>query len=114
MDRMNKEIQMEKMDKERNIDRVNKDMNKKINKGDRIFARLTMGARTIVEFVIDRVENMTDLLNEVQRMTSGLRGLCKLYVRNQSRGWAQERPIMLCGAVASAAPTRMPFPWETH
>lgn len=114
MDRMNKEIQM---DKERNINRVNKDtnkMNKRINKGDRIFARLTMGARTIVEFVIDKVESMTDLLIEVHRKTSGIRGLCKLYVRNQSKGWAQERPLMLYGASGSTRPTHMPFPWETH
>ncbi len=169
MDRMNKEIQLEKMEREIQLDKLikereirmdkwgkdremgksnygerrtqgqnmsqgqNKMRNRIIRKGDRIFARLTMGARTVIEFMIDQVESMTDLLLEVHRVTSGVRGLCKLYVRNQSRGWAQERPVMLYGtrsAVASkatvsmstvnAAPSpfsyysHMQFPWETH
>lgn len=90
---MNKEIQMDKLDKERDMERL-KGM---IRRGDRIFARLTMGARTIVEFMIDRVESMTDLLLEVHRAAQGFRGLCKLYVRNQSLGWAQERQLFFRG-----------------
>ena len=146
MDRMNKEIQLDKMEKEwsrlrtnkeKEMDKVNprKDSmrTKMIRKGDRIFARLTMGARTVIEFMIDKVESMTDLLLEVHRATAGIRGLCKLYVRNQSRGWAQERPLMLYGSHSAGAASNaagspnvrvatspfsyyshMQFPWETH
>ncbi len=164
MDRMNKEIQLEKMEreiqlnklknereikmdkleikidklgKERKMEKMsqgqNRMRNRIIRKGDRIFARLTMGARTVIEFMIDQVESMTDLLIEVHRATAGVRGLCKLYVRNQSRGWAQERPVMLYGTRSMAASkatinmstvnavpspfsyySHMQFPWETH
>ena len=103
----------------------------KIEFGDRIFARLTMGGKTVFEFMINRVADMTELLGELRHMTTGLRGLAKLYIRNQSRGWSQERPLMLYSAnevprrnsifstvsVASAVvsnPRRMAFPWEIH
>ncbi|MDE6335900.1 MAG: hypothetical protein K2L34_04955, partial [Muribaculaceae bacterium] len=96
---MEKEWGRLRTDKEKEMGKVNqrKDSmrNKMIRKGDRIFARLTMGARTVIEFMIDKVESMTDLLLEVHRATVGMRGLCKLYVRNQSRGWAQERLYFL-------------------
>ena len=104
----------------------------KIEFGDRIFARLTMGGKTVFEFMINRVADMTELLGELRHMTAGLRGLAKLYIRNQSRGWSQERPLMLYSAnevprrnslfstatvapvMASASSRRMAFPWEVH
>ncbi len=102
---------------------------KRIELGDRIFARLTMGGRTVVEFMINRVADMTELLGELRKMTRGARGLCRLYVRNQSRGWSLERPLMLYAPTVpdvrfgmfqqnseniAATPQRMLFPWETH
>lgn len=103
----------------------------KIEFGDRIFARLTMGGKTVFEFMINRVSDMTELLGELRHMTSGLRGLAKLYIRNQSRGWSQERPLMLYSndlprrnslfSTSSMAPAmvaqparHMQFPWEVH
>ncbi|MBD5355626.1 MAG: hypothetical protein HDR88_01270 [Bacteroides sp.] len=67
----------------------------KIEFGDTIFARLTMGGRTVVEFMINRVADMTELLGELRDVTRGLRGLATLYIRNKSRGWSQQRPLML-------------------
>lgn len=67
----------------------------KIEYGDKIFARLTMGQRTIVEFMINRVADMTELLAELRRSTAGIRGLATLHIRNQSKGWSAERPLML-------------------
>lgn len=105
----------------------------RIEFGDRIFTRLTMGGKIIFEFMINRVADMTELLGELRQMTRGMRGLAKLYIRNQSRGWSQERPLMLYAAndlprnnspfytvpasQAAATPTRprtMLFPWEVH
>ena len=65
--------------------------------GDRIFARLTMGRRTVVEFMVNRVGDMGELVGELRRIVAGVRGLATLYVRNQSRGWSEERPVMLYG-----------------
>lgn len=105
-----------------------------IRKGDRIYARLVMGSRTIVELMLETVSGMTDVLGEIRKKCRSVRGLARLYVRNHSRGWAEERPLMLYSSapVVSAATSggsgfsspfsgrartprpHMPFPWETH
>lgn len=115
----------------------NTDCRYKIELGDRIFARLTMGGKTIVEFMINTVADMTQLISELRHTTSGKHGLAMLYIRNQSRGWSRERPLMLYSAqsgrkaapvYASMSPFDRPsdpgsgymqpahvtFPWETH
>ena len=105
-------------------------MTKKIELGDRIYARLSMHGRTVLEFMIDRVANMTELIGELRHMTYDSHGLAMLYDRNQSRGWSQERPLMLYSPnpVGKPAPAKtlwednplkhhspeMLFPWETH
>lgn len=112
------------------------DYRKKIEYGDRIFARLTMKGRTVVEFMINQVADMTQLIGELRHLTYGVYGLASLYIRNQTKGWSEERPLMLysperpsnplftpSGHVAatpsyspfsvSPAP-HMAFPWETH
>ena len=109
---------------------------RKIDYGDKIFARLMMNGRTVVEFMINRVSDMTELIGELRHMTYGAKGLAKLYIRNQTKGWSQERPLMLYSpdfgrqtsrmglqtVASSASPfgmavepvRRMAFPWETH
>lgn len=72
-------------------------MTKEIRKGDRIFARLTMGGKLILEFMINRVGSLSELLDELREMTGNLRGLGRLQIRNQSRGWSQERNLMFYG-----------------
>ena len=72
-----------------------KKLNHKIEYGDRIFARLTMGQRTIIEFIADRVSDLSELLAQLRHLTRGLRGLATLHLRNQSKGWSAQRPIML-------------------
>lgn len=98
-----------------------------IKYGDRIFARVVMRGRTIVEFMIASVNDLTELFGELRRHARGVRGLASLYVRNVSRGWSFERPLMLYNDVSPrsygySAPAatsrndgrRMLFPWETH
>lgn len=63
--------------------------------GDRIYARLSMRGKQIVEFMIEKVSDMTELIGELRAYARKYRGLCKLYVRNMSRGWSIERPLML-------------------
>lgn len=109
-------------------------MNKEIQKGDRIFARLSMGRRVILEFMINRVGSMAELMAELREMTGSLRGLGRLQVRNQSRGWAEVHDLMFYGqedagafkvfgaidaditraSAHSAGSRTMLFPWETH
>lgn len=69
---------------------------KEIFIGDKIFARLIMGGRLVAEFVINSVGSVKDLLDEMRQKVTDLRGLAMLQIRNQSRGWAEERRIMFC------------------
>jgi hypothetical protein len=98
--------------------------NNTIQYGDRIFARLTMSGRTLVEFMINCVADNSELMAELFRITKGVRGLAKLYIRNQSQGWAEERAVLLYPdspqpkpVIARSEPAHSPkmhFPWETH
>lgn len=68
---------------------------RKISYGDRLFARLVMHGRTIAEFMVNSVSDLTELWGMLRRKCRGIRGLAKLYLRNASRGWSLERPLML-------------------
>lgn len=111
--------------------------------GDRIYARLSVRGNKILEFMAESVGSMTELLGELRAQARKLRGLCKLYVRNMTRGWSFERPLMLYperyptstgwrerlfddaettgpttttapAATLSAARPRILNPWDTH
>lgn len=75
--------------------------------GDRLFARLVMHGRTVVEFMVNSVNDLTELWGELRRQCRGMRGLAKLYLRNASRGWSMERPLMLY-------PENHSFPQQSH
>ncbi|MDE6409941.1 MAG: hypothetical protein K2K81_06825 [Muribaculaceae bacterium] len=113
---------------------------KPIRYGDRLFARIVMRGRTVLEFVLNQVSDMTELLGELRKKVKGLRGLAQVYVRNYSRGWSMEQPLMLyasscgrnipasnsefpsdlfSGGVTESSTVRQPekrmlFPWEVH
>lgn len=99
--------------------------------GDRIYARLSRNGEKLTEFMIECVSDMTELLGEVRAAVRKCRGLCRLYVRNMTRGWCLERPLMLYTErypspegwqerifaepePTPAAPARCIMPWETH
>lgn len=63
--------------------------------GDRIYARLMSGGRTLMEFSTQSINDLSELWGLLRRQTSGLRGLVRLYIRNMSRGWSVDRPLML-------------------
>lgn len=68
---------------------------RKFTFGDRIQARLVLEGKIVAELVSDTLADMTQLLNALRFRTRELRGLASLYVRNLTRGWAEERPLML-------------------
>lgn len=98
--------------------------------GDRIYARLCLNGKQILEFMLERVADFTQLLGELRAHTRQYRGLCRLYVRNFSRGWSFERPLMLYSDLSphshsfvsenifaeedSNNKQRPIMPWETH
>lgn len=101
---------------------------RQIKFGDRIYVRLEMGRTVAAEFEIREVNDFTELLGELRHYTRGMHGLARLYVRNMTRGWSQERPLMLYAdadarerrrlrepaKVRIHERPRMLCPWETH
>lgn len=66
--------------------------------GDRIFVRLTRmqyGVRTLAEFTLSEVNDLSEIYGELRHYTRGERGLTRLYIRNITRGWSMEQPFML-------------------
>jgi len=69
-----------------------------IRYGDKIFVRIVnmqRGWRTIADFSLDNVNDMTEVYGELRWRTRGERGLTRLYIRNATRGWSYEQPFML-------------------
>jgi len=100
---------------------------KMITYGDRIYVAINIMGRRVSEFATSMVADFTELIGEVRHYTHGMRGLVTLSIRNASRGWTVDRPLMLYSpgrrnadrmAVAQTpslqAHSHMPFPWETH
>lgn len=99
--------------------------------GDKVYARLVLNGIKVVEFVLERVTDMTELIGELRYRTQQYSGLARLYVRNLTRGWSEERPFMLYRALypdggspeadaalfstdPQPARRRQICPWETH
>ncbi|MDE5887421.1 MAG: hypothetical protein K2H46_07535 [Muribaculaceae bacterium] len=67
----------------------------KIERGDKVFARLSLGGRTLVEFMMNEISSIGEVISELRRMSGEVRGLAKLYVRNHSRGWSFDQGLMI-------------------
>ena len=93
--------------------------------GDRLFARIVMRGRTVLEFMVNQVCDLTEFWGELRKKAKGLKGLVQVHIRNYSRGWSMQQPMMLYAPAAtqpsmrlSAAEApqperRMFFPWES-
>lgn len=72
---------------------------KQITFGDRIYVRLSSNGSKITEFVVDCVSDMTELIVRVRSFSTKFNGLANLLIRNMTRGWIIERPLMLYSAI---------------
>ena len=72
---------------------MNKD--RTISLGDKIFARVTRNGHTILNFVSEKVANMSDLLAQLRKAMKDMHGLVMIHIRNYNQGWGTERPLML-------------------
>lgn len=66
--------------------------------------RFTDNSETII--TTDRVADLSELIGEVRQTLRRRRGLARMTVRNISRGWTLEKPLMLYG---DAYPQRSPY-----
>lgn len=77
-------------------------MNKReITAGDRIFARVLLNGKGILEIATVSAGDMSQLLGTLRHKMRRYQGLAKIYIRNITRGWSLERPLMLYAARAS-------------
>lgn len=108
--------------------------NNAIVRGDRIYVCVRQDFKIVLEFSIDNVGDMTELIGEVRYAAKRLEGLAQLCVRNHSRGWSMVRPMMFYSSFPTPARAefhramreaseslrrrnaerKMLFPWETH
>ncbi len=101
-----------------------------MRKGDRIYVCVMQYGRRLLEFSVNNVDSYTALMGEIRYAGRGLEGLMKVFIRNHTRGWSEERPLKFYsempaprrrvsrGAVGQvrlpAEGKRMLAPWETH
>lgn len=84
--------------------------NQPISYTDRIYARLTMAGHVLVEFTRDKISGYSALLSQMRALTPQSRGLARLTVRNMTRGWSEQRPLMLYGDDSSGVRS-LQMPW---
>ena len=100
-----------------------------IRQGDRIYVRIVQNNIKMYEFSVENVSDYTALIGEIRFAARDMSGLAKVFVRNHSRGWSEERPMMFYQGMPSqrrraiSARVRlgerksrsgMLAPWETH
>lgn len=62
---------------------------------DRVYARLTLAGHVVAEVTRERIGNFSSLIAILRALVPSCRGLARLTVRNLTRGWSVERPLML-------------------
>lgn len=68
---------------------------KSIAYGDRIYARISYQGQACADFFTETATTVSEVKRQLAAKVAPLRGLCKIYIRNHSRGWAIESPCLL-------------------
>lgn len=81
--------------------------------GDKIFVRLRpaqFGIGEGMEFTTFEANDMSEVLGELRHRMRRGRGLWHMYIRNVTRGWSVDRPIMLYGTGVARQPAAATAP----
>lgn len=62
---------------------------------DRVYGSLTVAGRKVAELTLEGLDGISSLVVLLRTLAPEVRGLARLTVRNMSRGWRLERPLML-------------------
>lgn len=63
--------------------------------GDKVYTKLCLNGEKVAEYVFETIADMAELIGKLRGLTMRYKGLARLYVRNITRGWSIERPLML-------------------
>ncbi|MDE6811374.1 MAG: hypothetical protein K2J15_03390, partial [Muribaculaceae bacterium] len=100
-----------------------------MRKGDRIYVCVMQYGRRLLEFSVSNVDCYTALMGEIRYAGRELDGLMKVFIRNHTRGWSEERPLKFYAGMPAprrlsrnaggevrhpGEGKRMLAPWETH
>lgn len=89
----------------------------RISLNDRIYVKLVLNGVTLIETVRDNIADYTSLLSLLREAGRRYKGLARMIVRNISRGWSMQRPLLLSPAEQdepAVRPGHYPMPWQTH
>ena len=89
----------------------------RISLNDRIYVKLVLNGVTLIETVRDNIADYTSLIALVREAGRCYKGLARMIVRNMSRGWSVQRPLLLApckGDGPAVSPGHYPMPWQTH
>lgn len=89
----------------------------RISLHDRVYVKLVLNGVTLIEMVKDDIADITSLLMFVRSETRSYKGLARMIVRNISKGWSMQRPLLIHPenrAEEAFEPGHYPMPWSTH
>lgn len=79
----------------RNISDITRPHPRRIIFTDCLYARLTRHGHTVAEITRDQFASLSSVVDALRAKVPHASGLCSLTVRNMTRGWRLERPLML-------------------
>lgn len=74
----------------------------KIERGDEVYATLSLAGKTIVELKqVDDVTGVDDVMRKLRLLAGLYTGMARVYIRNRSKGWAMQLSMLMCKSVRS-------------
>lgn len=67
--------------------------NGRIEKGDELYATLTVAGSTMVELKKVEASSIEEIMRKLRKTASRYTGLAKVHIRNRTRGWAIQKAM---------------------
>lgn len=71
----------------------------KIERGDRVFATMTLKDRTTVELRCEDANGIEEVMDKLRQLVCKYRGIASVVIRNVTQGWSLRKNIMLCNSL---------------
>lgn len=68
----------------------------RIERGDLVFASVCVAGETVAELSDCHSSSFDDLMGRLSRLAARFTGMARIYIRNRTRGWAMQLPLLLC------------------
>ncbi len=76
--------------------------------GDKVYALLCINGQKVVEFTLNTLSDISQIIGQMRQAAYRYGGLAHLYVRNITRGWSLNRPLMLYNDIYRKVAARIP------